>query len=118
MKLLKTVLILSTSCFLVSSCKTPEPNVVIRNVLRENPEWFVCEKVDGSDRPALPPGHEIDWGSVTTVEQARAEHDAYVVAQIKRNEVVSGYIVMVEGRAFTCWNNMQTQRDFYERLDD
>lgn len=111
----RLALTLSTFCFLASSCAS-DPSVVPLNVKAENPDRFICERVDASERPALPPGHEIDWSTIRTVEQARREHEAYVASIRDRNGIVAGYIVRLEGVNFTCWNNMQWQRDYYDRL--
>ncbi len=74
------------------------------------PERLVCETA--GSRPAIPAEHRIDWGTVTTVPQARAEHDAYVRSIRSREGVITGYLVSVEGKLFTCWVNTQWRRDF------
>jgi hypothetical protein len=108
--------ILSTLSFLLVSCKH-DPHVVPLNLKARQPDWFVCEGVDPrTDRPALPPAVTIDWNSLSTVEDARLSHERYVARMIDRNERVVGYMVMIEGRLFTCANNMRAQRDFYDRL--
>lgn len=106
--------ILSTCCFLLASC---DPQPVPLNIKAENPERFICERVAPGDRPTLPPAHTIDWNSVQTVEQARSEHEAYAASILGRNGIVAGYVVRLEGVNFTCWNNMQWQRDFYDGLE-
>lgn len=81
---------------------------------RTNPERFICEPA--GTRPQVPAEYVIDWSRVTTVPQARAEHDAFVRVLRNRERIVAGYIVQLEGRHFVCFNNMQWQRDFYSRL--
>lgn len=112
---LKLALTLSTLSFLASSC-AQDPQIVPLNVKASNPDRFVCERADASARPALPPAHVIDWATIQTVEQAKGEHDRYVASIVDRNGRVAGYLVSLEGINFTCWNNMQWQRDFYDRL--
>lgn len=117
-------LALSTLCFLLAaSACTPTPHVETRNIAREHPDWFVCEKADGSSRPAIPAEYTIDWSTVlvpgnaeATLERAKAEQAKYVASIRDREGVIVGYIQQVEGVNFVCWNNMQTQRDFYARL--
>jgi hypothetical protein len=113
MKLLSKALILSTSCLALTNCAETVP--VPLNVKAENPERFLCQPVP-EDRPALPSTHTIDWGAVETVEQAQFEHDAYVASILDRNGIVTGYILDLEGRLFTCWNNMQWQNEYYDGL--
>lgn len=69
-------------------------------------------------RPAIPAEYEIDWSAITTVEQARSEHDAYVRSVRTREGIVAGYIVTIEGRLFTCSNNAQFWRDYWRGLPD
>lgn len=113
---LKLVLTLSTFCFLAASCATADPHVVPLNVKAEHPERFVCERRTGDNRPAIPPAYVVDWSRVQTVDQARSEHDSYVRSIVDRNGVISGYIVTLEGVNFTCWNNMEWQRHYYDAL--
>lgn len=60
----------------------------------------------------------IDWSTVTTVEQARAEHETYVRRVLDRNEIVSAYLVDIEGRLFLCGSNAQWWRDYWDGLPD
>lgn len=115
MKPWKLGTILSMCCFLLASCQK-EPLVITRNLLADEPDRFICERAAPEDRPAIPPAYRIDWGAVQTVEQARAEHDTYVASIVARNGVVAGYLVVLEDRLFTCWNNMTWQREVYEAL--
>lgn len=94
-----------------------DPEVVPLNLKARQPDWFTCEGVDPqSDRPTLPPAVTIDWNSLHTVQQAREAHDRYVARMVDRNGLVVGYMMLIEGRLFTCANNMQAQRDFYDAL--
>lgn len=74
------------------------------------PDRLVCEPA--GDRPTIPPGYTIDWSRVTTVDQARQEHQRYVGTVLDREARVAHYIVEIEGRLFTCASNMQWRRDF------
>lgn len=109
-------LTLSMSCSLLAGCETtrsldqPRPD-------RDNPTRLVCEGVPDT-RPAVPATYSIDWSKVTTVPQARAEHDAYVRSVLARNGVISAYIVSIEGRLFVCSNNAQWWRDYWAGLPD
>lgn len=76
---------------------------------------MVCEGAPAA-RPSIPATYVIDWSRVTTVDQARAEHDAYVRSILDRNEVLVGYIVEIEGRLFVCSNNAQWWRDYWGGL--
>jgi len=76
---------------------------------------MVCETVPEA-RPAIPPAYVIDWRAVQTVEQARQEHEAYIASVLDRNRIVSGYIVLIEGRLFVCANNAQFWRDYWAGL--
>lgn len=111
--------ILSTCCFLalaLSACG-PDAKLVPLNIKTAHPERFVCERIDpASDRPALPPTFQIDWAAIQTVDEAHAAHDSYVASIIARDRKVAGYLVRLEGVDFTCWNNMQWQRDYYDAL--
>lgn len=113
MKRLLLALTLSTFCLATTACETtrsldsPRPD-------RENPARLVCEAAP--DRPVLPASYVIDWTRVVTVEQAKAEHDAYVTRMVKRNEAVAGYLTEIEGRPFVCSNNAQWWRDYWAGL--
>lgn len=109
-------MILSTFCFLALSACQEHPVLTASRPDLDHPDRFVCEGVKPGDRPAIPPEYAIDWASVQTVAQAHAEHDAYVRRVRDRNGVVTGYIVELEGRLFTCSTNMQWQLDYYRAL--
>jgi hypothetical protein len=74
------------------------------------PERLVCQQT--GTRPAIPPEYTIDWTKVSTVAQAHAEHDKYVAVIRSREGVVAGYVLDIEGKLFTCFNNAQWRRDF------
>ena len=74
------------------------------------PERLICERA--GTRPEIPPEYAIDWSRVTTVAEARAEHERYVGAIRTREGIIVGYIQRVEGVLFTCWTNMQWRRDY------
>lgn len=110
-------LILSMSCFLLSSCETTvKRETVPLNVKAESPEHFVCPPKP--DRPTLPPGYTIVWADVENVAEAQLEVSILIESIMARNGVVADYILDLEGIHFTCWNNMQWQNDYYDTLDD
>lgn len=109
--------ILLTVYSLLAACQQP----VIREAVPlrpdlDHPDRLVCEGVP-QERPAIPPAYVIDWSMVGTVEQARAEHENFVRSIIGRNEIVSGYLVLLEGRLFVCSNNAEFWRDYRRDLD-
>lgn len=108
-----TMLALSTCCLGSAACETTRTVAPLRPDLT-NPERFVCEPA--GDRPTVPPEHVIDWSRVTTVPQARSEHNAYVASIRAREGPITGYIVAIEGKLFACSNNAAWLRDFYGRL--
>lgn len=80
----------------------------------DNPSRLVCEA--SGQRPAIPADYAIDWSRVATVDQARAEHDAYVRQVRTREGIVAGYVVDIEGKLFVCSNNAQWWRDYWRGL--
>lgn len=103
---------LSTPFFLLASCA---PTAVLAP-LKPPPERMDC--VAAGARPAIPAEYVIDWTKVTTVPQARAEHDSYVRVIRSREGVVVGHLVDVEGKLFACSTDAEWLRDFYGRLPD
>lgn len=101
--------------FSVTSC-APEP---IRSVSalrpdKTNPERFVCELA--GTRPTVPAEYVIDWSKVTTVDQAKAEHEKFVGTLRTREGVVAGYVLKLEDNLFLCFNNLRWQREYYAGL--
>lgn len=86
------------------------------DVAAAHPERFICKAAEPAGRPDIPPEHRIDWSTVHTVEQALGQHNAYVASVRTREGIVASYVVAIEGKLFTCSNNMQWQRDFYSQL--
>jgi len=74
------------------------------------PERLVCEQA--GTRPTIPPETTIDWAHVTSVAQAKIEHEGYVKSVRTREGVVAGYVLAIEGKLFTCFNNAQRRREF------
>lgn len=109
------VAILSTPFFLLTSCETVPQTEPLRPDL-ENPQRMVCEEVP--DRPALPDAYQIDWGSVLTVAQARAEHEKAVASIYQRNGLVAAHLLTVESKLFVCSNNMQWWKAYWAGLAD
>lgn len=75
-----------------------------------------CRPLDG--RPTIAGEHVIDWSRVTTIPQARAEHEAYVRSVRTREGVAAGYIVEVEERLWLCASDAAWLRDFYSGLPE
>lgn len=100
MRLLLLGTVLLTSC---------SPNRIVE-AIPTPPERLVCEPA--GPRPAIPAEHKIDWSRVVTVPQARVEHDAYVRSIRSREGVITGYLVSIEDKLFTCAVNAQWRRDF------
>lgn len=113
MKRLLRATALLTLCLAVSACQTVRTAVPIK----PDPDRTDCRVLDGR-RSAMPAEYVIDWSTVTTVPQAKAEHDAYVRTVRNREGVTVGHIVAVEERLFLCANDAAWLRDFFGRLPD
>lgn len=72
--------------------------------------------VPAGKRPALPAEYVIDWSRVTTVPQARTEHESFVRVIRSREGVVVGHLVEVESKLWACSNDAAWLRDFYSQL--
>lgn len=108
-------LVLSMCCSLaLAGCASTKIAVASRPD-RERPERLVCEATGA--RPSIPAEYSIDWSRVFTVDQARSEHDAYVRSIRKREGVIAGYLVDVEGKLFVCSSNAQWWRDYWSMLE-
>lgn len=77
-----------------------------------------CRALSAADRPRLPPEYRIDWTQVTTVAQARTEHEAFVRSVRTREGITVGYIVTVEGVQFACASDAEWLRDFFRQLPE
>jgi hypothetical protein len=110
MKLLTLAAALSTLC--LTSCATTRVAAPVK------PPADRMDCAQASSRPALPDEHTIDWSSVTTVHEARRQHEAFVRSVRTREGVVAGYIVNVEGQLFMCSVDAEWLRQFYEPLPD
>lgn len=110
MRQLLMVAALSTLC---GACEPRRVASALRPDI-DNPQRMICEGVPA--RPALPAEYRIDWSRVTTVPQARAEHDAYVRSVRSREGAAVAHIVTVEGRLFVCSNNARWWRDYWAGL--
>lgn len=113
MKRIALALALWTFCS-AGSCGERVRSVSALRPDQTNPDRFICDAA--GTRPQVPAEYVIDWSRVTSVPQARAEHEAFVRVLRTREGIVAGYIVQLEGRHFVCFNNMAWQRDFYSRL--
>ena len=112
---------LLTCCLGVSACTTPQRIVEPLRPDLSNPERFVCEPA--GTRPAITAEDPVDLARIRAAPNAaqaamiaQEEVAAYVASVRGRETVVSEYVVALEGKHFTCVNNMQWQRDFYARL--
>lgn len=112
MKPLLKVAALSTLCSLLASCG---PTAVLAPV---KPPADRMDCVAAGSRPAIPAEYVIDWSAVTTVPQARTQHEAYVRVIRSREGVVVGHLVDVEGKLFACSTDAEWLRDFFGRLPD
>lgn len=105
-------LALSTCCLAVSAC-----NQRIQAPLPIPPDRMDCVVLSGEDgRPKIPAEYVIDWTHVTTVQQAHAEHDAFVTRLRERERPVALYVVRLEGRVFACADDAAWLRDYTSRL--
>jgi hypothetical protein len=108
MKRSVTALALSTLCLAVSACGGPAKYTA--GFIPTPPERLICEQA--GTRPTIAPVAPIDWTRVTTVAQAKIAHDDYVKKVFTREGIVAGYVLNIEGKLFTCFNNMQWRREF------
>lgn len=106
MKLSATALALLTLC-LTSACGETKRSV---SFIPTPPERLICERT--GTRPSIPAEYVIDWAHVSTVPQAKAEHEKYVAVIRTREGIVAAYVLKIEGVNFVCWNNVQWRRDF------
>lgn len=104
---------LSTCCLAVSACTEKRVQVPIPIPA----DRMDCVALSGDDaRPTIPPEYVIDWSRVTTVQQARTEHDAFVTRLRERERPVALYVVRLEGRVFACADDAAWLRDYTNRL--
>lgn len=115
MKRSAMAIVLLMSSLVLAACETKRTAVALRPD-HTNPERFQCAAAGA--RPAIPPEYVIDWSRVTTVEQAKAEHMAFVRSIRTREGVVAGYVVEIEGRLFICSNNAAWLRDYYSHIPE
>ena len=109
MKLWTKAAVLSTCCFL-AACADREVLVP----LAPPADRLDCVALEA--RPSIPAEYVIDWTKVTTVAQARGEHEAYVRSIRTREGVIVGHIVEIENRLFLCASDDAWLRDFYKGL--
>lgn len=106
-------LALGMSCLAVSACGPKRVAVPIP---------IPAERMDcvtiSDQRPVVPAEYVIDWTKVLTVDQARAEHQAFVTRLRQREQPISGYIVALEGQLFACSNDAAWLQDYQKRLPD
>jgi hypothetical protein len=104
-------LLMCCSALALSSCGEPKRVVT---ALQPPPERLQC--APAGVRPTIPAERRIDWSRVSTVAQAKIEHEAYVKSVRNREGVIAGYIVQIEGQLFACSNNAAWLRQWYAAL--
>jgi hypothetical protein len=109
---MKRVLPLLAAVAALSACT--EKRIAVS--IKPPPERLQC--APAGERPTIPPEHRIDWQRVSTVAQARSEHDRYVATVRTREGVVAGYVLDTEGKLFLCSNNAAWLRDYFASLPD
>lgn len=109
---MRSIVAIALSTFCLAACETQRAAVA----LRPPEDRMDCRALDG--RPTIVGEYVIDWSRVTTVPQARAEHEAYVRSVRTREGVVAGYIVEVEERLWLCASDAAWLRDFYAGLPE
>lgn len=103
------------TCCLVLSAASCEKRVA--TAIPIPPERIDCAVLGGEEaRPKIPAEYVIDWTRVTSVPQARVEHDAYVTRLRARETPVALYIVRLEGQLFACADDAAWVRDYQSRL--
>lgn len=105
----RTALALLMSCSAIASSGCEKQRIAVG--LKPPSDKLVC--VAATRRPTVAPEYRIDWNRVTTVPQARAEHDRYVTVQRTREGAIAGYILQIEGQLFACSSNMQWLRTYF-----
>lgn len=85
------------------------------------PERLDC--VATTARPALPPEYVIDWVKIgaassvpLAVEIAKGEVAKLVASFHRRDGVVAGYILEIEGKLFACSNDAEWIRDYQAKV--
>lgn len=98
-------------CFSATALSACGEKRVVTN-LAPPADKLVCEAA--GPRPEIPPESVIDWAHVTSVAQAKIEHEGYVKSVRAREGVIAGYILNIEGKLFACSNNMRWLQDWYK----
>lgn len=112
MKLFLRATALSMSCLLLTAASC-EKKVVAS--IPTPPERLICDPA--GSRPTIPSEYVIDWLSVPDVLTAQSEVKKLMTSIRTREGIVAGYLVNVEGKLFTCFNNMQWRREFEADLN-
>lgn len=107
----KTAALALLMCFSATALSACEPKRIVQNI-PPNPALLVCAPAGA--RPAIPAETVIDWSKVTTVAQAKVEHEGYVKSVRNREGVIAGYILDIEGKLNVCATNMQGVRDYFK----
>lgn len=103
------------TCCLVLSAASCEKRTTV--AIPIPPERIDCAVLGGEEaRPKIPAEYVIDWTRVTSVPQARGEHEAFVTRLRARETPVTMYIVRLEGQLFACADDAAWVRDYQSRL--
>lgn len=108
----RSLLAIALSTFCLAGCETTR----VAAPVKPPADRMDCRELSG--RPAIPPEYVIDWSKVTTVAQARGEHESFVRSVRTREGIVAGHVVQVEDRLFLCASDAEWLRDFFGRLPD
>lgn len=94
----------------LTACKT----LHTADFLATPTDRLVCQAA--GPRPKIPAEYQIDWSKVTTVAEAKAEHDKYVAVIHDREGIVAAYVLSLEGKLFVCSANMSWRKDYEAEL--
>lgn len=109
MRLMLRAAALLTCCSALTAASCGQQRVVTN--LAPPPERLQC--APAPKRPQVPAEYRIDWARVLTVAQAKSEHERFVQTLRTRENVVTGYIIAIEGGLFICSENAAWLRRWY-----
>lgn len=104
---MRAAILLAAGALTLASCG--EKRIAV--ALPIPPERTDCEAATAK-RPTLPPEYRIDWAKVSSVGQAKAEHDNFVNVIRGREGVVANYVLEVEGMLAQCAIDDQWLREW------
>lgn len=97
------------TALLIAGMTTACSNPPVR-IAKPPAEKLTCNAL--TQRPKIPAEYQIDWSKVTTVEQARGEHDVFVRTLRSREGLIAGYVVAIGDDWFSCWSDVQWHADY------